>query len=64
MMWLPSFLTGRDGCIVADNVWRRSCLAVFKQLQGPLPTLALRTSTDGCAVGGRVRPYLLSAHTL
>ena len=64
MMWLPSFLTGRDCCVVADRVWCRSCLAVFQQLQGPLPILAQCMRTDGCVVGGRVRSYLLGAHTL
>ena len=59
-----SLRTRTDGCVVGACVWCRSCLAVFQQLHGPFPTPALRTRTDGYVVGGRVRPYLLSAHTL
>ena len=63
-MLLPSFLTCRNGCTVAYGVRCRPHLAVFQQLQGLLPALALRTRTDGCTVAGRVRPYLLSLHGL
>ena len=59
-----AFLTRCDGCAVADRVRCRPGFAVFQQLQCPLPTLALRTSTDGCVVAGRIGPYLLNPHGL
>ena len=58
MVLLPSFLTCRNGCAAAYGVRCRPHLAVFQQLQGLLPALALRTRTDGCIVAARVRPRL------
>ena len=59
-----NFGTHSDGCVVGDGVWGRPCLALFQELQSQLPTLALRTSTDGCVVASCVRPYVLSTHGL
>ena len=58
MLLLPSFLTCRNGCAAAYGVWCRPHPAVFQQLQGLLPALALRTRTDSSIVAARIKPFL------
>ena len=51
---MSTFITGADGCAVADGIWSTPSLTLIQELQRELPTTTFFTGADGCTVADGV----------